>query len=281
MIAELRIAVEGGRVTELSAPPPLGAKVLAGRTGPTLVLVATAAGLLEGDRLGVTIRVGPGQHLSVRSVAAQLAHPCPHGGSTALEVIACVGPDASLDWWPEPLVVCAGADHVVRVRLDLAAGARARWVEEVVLGRSGEDPRTAALRSSLRVDVEQRPLLRDGLDTTLAGFDGPAVAGPARYLGAAVLAGPDRPPPEPAGPDGRGAVLGRSEQPGWLELAGPGHLARVLDTDPARGRAELAHRVGCREPASSTPPSARGATGATRPARRVRAAACDGANAEG
>ena len=236
MISELRVGVEGGRVTELSIPPPLGAKVLAGRTGPTLVLVATAAGLLEGDRLRVTVRVGADQHLTVRSVAAQLAHPCPGGDRTGLEVTACVGPGGSLDWWPEPLVVCAGAHHVGTVRLDLGAGAGGRWVEEIVLGRSGEDPGSATLRTSLRIDVAGRPLLRDGLDTTLPGFAGPAVAGASRYLGAAVVAGADRSAGHAVDPD---------EGPEWLELAGPGRLTRVLDVDCARGRSELARRIGC------------------------------------
>jgi urease accessory protein UreH len=58
--------VTGERVTHLSCSPPLAAKVL---PGPTLLLVGSAAGLLEGDRCAVRLRLGRRSRLMVRSTA--------------------------------------------------------------------------------------------------------------------------------------------------------------------------------------------------------------------
>ena len=98
------------------------------------MLVGTAASLVAGDRLSVRIDVGAGDRLSVRSVAAQLALPCPPGCSTAVAIDAEVGPGGRLDWWPEPLMAVAGARHRSSTVLRLAPGAAVRWVDELVLG---------------------------------------------------------------------------------------------------------------------------------------------------
>jgi urease accessory protein len=193
------------------------------------MLVGTAASLVAGDRLSVRIDVGPGDRLVVRSVAAQLVLPCPPGCSTALEVDVEVGAGGCLDWWPDPLVVSPGARHRSSTTLRLGAGAVVGWVDEVVLGGGGRDGGgargdPAELVTTLRADLEGRPLLRDGLDTTLPGWAGPAVLGDGRYVGSAAVLGPEPPPCLP---------------PPWAAQAGPGALARVVAADLA-GRDALA-----------------------------------------
>ena len=84
------------------------------------------------------------------------------------------------------------------------------------------------MTTTLRADLDGRPLLRDGLCTTLPGWCGPAVAGDARYLGTVALLGAVAPPGAP---------------PPWLPLAGPGALAREVAADPLAGRAALARIV--------------------------------------
>ena len=120
--------------------PPLTAKIRSGPDGPELLVVGSAASLLEGDELRITLVLGPRARLTVRTVAAQMAHPCPYGGSTAMHVTAAVGSGSRLVWWPEPTIVCGGGRHVATASVDLAAGATAVWVDELVLGRSGERP---------------------------------------------------------------------------------------------------------------------------------------------
>lgn len=226
MLARLDVAVDGDRVVKLSATPPLAAKVLAGTHGPELLLVGAAASLVEGDRLAVSLHLGPGARLSVRTAAATLAHPCPGGGSTTLDVHADLGPGASLAWLPEPLVACAGCRHTGRARVRLAAGAAAVWSETLALGRSGERPGDVAVR--LDVDHDGAPLLRDGLRAgpSVPAWDGPAVLDGARHLGSVALLG-RRPRAVPV----QGTVL---------LLAGEGALVRAAGADAASVERRLA-----------------------------------------
>lgn len=228
MRARLDVAVDGDRVTGLVATPPLAAKVLDGPHGPALVLVGAAASLVEGDRLAVSLRLGPGARLMVRTAAATLAHPCPGGGSTAFDVQAELGPGARLAWVPEPLVACAGCRHSGRARVRLAAGAAAVWSEAVALGRTGEAPGDVAVR--LDADLDGTPLLRDGLRAGRAasGWEGPAVLDGARHVGAVALLGRRAAGP----PGGPGLTV--------LPLAGEGVLVRTTGGDGATVERRLA-----------------------------------------
>jgi urease accessory protein len=232
----LRVRVEGGRLVELVAPPPVGAKAVRRPTGFEVTLVGTAASLLEGDRLAARVSLGPGECVRVRSVGAQLAFPCPRGGSTLAVLDVELAEGARLWWQPEPVVACAGSRHRSEVSARLAPTASAVLVEELVLGRSGEPAGEASVRTTTAVDVGGRPLWRDGLDTTLPGWSGPAVAGDARYLATVLLAGAPTVGAEgwPAG--GHDAARRGLGAPA-MALAGPGAVARWLDADPARGRA--------------------------------------------
>ena len=232
MIAELLVSVEAGRVVRLAASPPLAAKVLAGSAGPEVLVVGAAASLLEGDRLTVRLVLGPGASLTVRTVAATLAHPCPGGGTTSFAVDADLGPGAQLVWLGSPLVACAGCHHAGRARVRLAEGAAAVWSETTALGRCGEEPGRVAVR--LDADVVGAPLLRDGLRVgpPATGWSGPAVLDGARHVGSVALLGrrPPRPAPGEAGPGG--AVL--------LPLAGRGAVVRATAGDAATLERHLA-----------------------------------------
>ena len=222
MIAALEVGVDGGRVTRLAAEPPLAAKVLAGPLGPELVLVGAAASLLEGDRLSVSIRVGEGASLVVRTAAATLAHPCPGAGTTSYDVDVELAAGARLAWLPEPLVACAGCRHTGRSRLRLAEGAVAVWADSLALGRTGEQPGQVELR--LDADLAGKPLLRDGLRAgpQAPGWDGPAVLDRARHVGTLAILGED-------------AAID-----GGMALAGPGTLVRVMGAAAAGVAAALA-----------------------------------------
>jgi urease accessory protein len=211
----LEVAVARGRITHLSSSPPISAKVLA---GPTLLIVGSAAGLLEGDSVDIKVVLEPGCSLVVRTVAATLAHACWTGGETVLNAEVVAGEGARLAWLPEPLVAFAGCRHRSTARVDLADGAAAVWAETLALGRHGE----AAGDVEVRLDVDRagRPLLRDGLRSGPAAgaADGPAVLDGARHAGTVALLGLE------AGDDDDGIVMA---------LAGPGALARALATDAA------------------------------------------------
>jgi urease accessory protein len=222
----VEVTVHGTKIVTLASNPPIAAKVL---PGPVLLLVGSSAGLLEGDVVTVDLVLGPGAHLTVRSTAATLAHPCPGGRMTRSDVRASLGEGATLAWLPEPLVACAGCHHVSHSTLSLAAGAVAVWNEACALGRSGEEPG----RVETRLDAELcgRPLLRDALRVGpgAVGWRGPAGLGGARHVGSVHLLGR------------------RPSHPGLdcLDLAGPGATIRAVAPDGAtlEARLDIARRL--------------------------------------
>jgi urease accessory protein len=233
--AGLVVEVAEGRVRRLVVDPPLSVKLRRMRTPRAPVeiwLVGSAAALLEGDELSVQLDIGAGCRVVVRSVASQLAHPCPGSGWSTSCVRARVASGGSLSWAPEPVIVAAGARYRSRVDVDVAADGACTWRDEWILGRTGEDPDEIVVDGVVRIDVGGRPLVRDGVRSA-AGWRGPAVLGGARYLGALHVAN---------------AAFAPSAGDGWFSLAGPGHSFRVLADDPVVGRRRLEEaelEVGC------------------------------------
>jgi len=203
----IEVRVVGRSVVHLSTTPPVAAKIL---PGPVLVLVGSAAGLLEGDEVSVDIDLAPGAQLTVVTTAATLAHPCPGGGQTALRVDCRLGSGAVLAWLPEPLIGCAGCRHTSRSHLALAPGATAVWLETCTLGRSGEEPGWLVQR--IDVEIDGVALLREGLWVGGPGWASPAVLDLARHVASLHLLG-RRLVPEP---------------PGTMSLSGPGTTARLV-----------------------------------------------------
>lgn len=223
--------------------------------------VSSGAMVLEGDELTISLQLTDGARVTVTSMGAQLIHPCLEGGWATVAVEATLQGGSSLRWHPEPVIVSSSARYRSRVTLDCSDDATLRWTDELVLGRSGEDPTDLALDSTWRLDVAGRPRWRDGLATG-PGWTGPAVLGTARYVAAEVAVGPGGTDPLGTSPDGRsgcgapgGSAGSAPEVPrramadpdpfssGWLALAGGGFSRRTLAGDPAAGRRAL-HQVG-------------------------------------
>jgi urease accessory protein len=155
------------RVEVVARPGPGGRTVLpvvrasgqlaVRRTGPTTVhLVATAFGPLGGDDAEVVLVVEEGARLTVHSVAAAIALPAREGDRPSVQrVHATVG--GALELAPEPTVVAAGAHHRAELLAELADGATLTAVEQVLLGRAGEEP--GRWTGTTRVERAGRPLL--------------------------------------------------------------------------------------------------------------------------
>ncbi|WP_163554485.1 urease accessory protein UreD [Candidatus Frankia alpina] len=239
-LAELRSDVP--IVLRLTGVPPArtGAGVDA-EPLPTMTvhLVNGAAGPLAGDDLRLDISVGGGVRLVLRSVAATVALPGHGPGPSRLTVTAEVADGGELDFGPEPTVVADGADHRMITEIRLAATARLRLREEILLGRFGEP--TGSVLSTLRVDVAHAagtvPLLRQELllGPRVPGLRGPAQLGGARAVGSLLVAGP-----EWAGPGPQPAV---AEGVGRLPLTGPGYLVSALADDAVTLRRRLTAAV--------------------------------------
>lgn len=221
--------------------------VLLRQTGDARVhLVHGAGGPLGGDELGLDVRVGDGAALYVRSAGATIVQPGRAGGAARWDTTVTVGSGGTLDWGPEPTVVTDGAAFETALRIDLAAGARARVREIVVLGRHGCVG--GRYRGGVAVTLAGEPLLvhqtlLDGADPALTG---PGGLGGARAVGSLLITGAGGPTgPGAGGPDGACAQAG--EQPGvrwaWTSLAGdallllavgdPGPVITALDAAQA------------------------------------------------
>jgi urease accessory protein len=217
----VQATVAGRRVVSLRTAPPISAKVLA---GPTLLLVGSAAGLLEGDQIEIELSLEPGAQLVVRTVAATLAHACPGGGTTTFDVKVDAAQGASLAWLPQPLVAFAGCRHRSSARVRMQGDAAVVWAESLALGRHEEPSGDVEVR--LDVELDGRPLLRDAVR---AGPADKAAAGPAVLAGARHV--------------GSVALLGRRytlDDPAVMQLAGPGTLSRALAGDAASLERQLA-----------------------------------------
>ncbi|OJF11407.1 urease accessory protein UreD [Couchioplanes caeruleus] len=236
MRAEASIVAEadgrgGTRLTTLRGESPLLPRRTGSRAGPgaTVHLVGGAAGPLCGDDLRLTITVGPGASLSVRSVAAQLALPGRAGTPPSrLVVSATVAAGGALLWAPEPLIAAAGCHHLAITDVTVDEGGTLAWRDDLVCGRHAEE--SGDVRADVTVRYAGRTLHRHELAVgpSAPGWSGAAVLGGARAVGTLILAGPGLPAVALLGGD---AVL--------MPMAGPGRLASAVGRDIREVRAAL------------------------------------------
>lgn len=159
MRTEVRIVASATALPEIHASGGLSAR----RTAPhTVHLIGTAATPLGGDELDITIVVGPGARLTVRSVAATIALPSAATPSSMAQWRFQVDSGGDLDFDPEPTIIAGGAHHHTVTSVRLAPDARLRLRERVQIGRSGED--TGGWRGDLIADLGEMPLLRHRLE---------------------------------------------------------------------------------------------------------------------
>lgn len=121
-------------------------------SGPDWVrvaLVAEGALLLAGDRVTVSVDVGPGVRLTVIEPSGVVAYSM-RGRNAAWNVDIYQRSGSSLVWEGQPFVVAAGAVVDRRTSVDLDAGARLLLRETLVLGRTGEPAGTVRTRSEVR-----------------------------------------------------------------------------------------------------------------------------------
>jgi urease accessory protein len=239
------VAGAGGRtrLPVLSSQVPLVLR----RTPEAVYVVGGAAGPIGGDELALRISVGAGAFLRVRTAAASIALPGPDGLESVLRVSVDVAAGARLEYLPEPVVVSAGARHATIIRATLAEGASLLLRDEVLLGRHGEAG--GASRTELRVTYAGRPLLRQSLE--VSGGDladlGPAVLAGHRGVGTLLHVDPALDAHSVGASDPPGVVADRTTvaavagQPtvAVMALAGPGILVTALADDAVTLRRNL------------------------------------------
>lgn len=189
--ASARIAVErrGDRseVVDRRAQAPLSVR----RCGDRVLIASSAAMPVGGDELALVIDVGRAARADIGSVAAGMAWPGVGGAASTMVTTATVAAGGRLDLWLEPTISVVGSRHEMTTRVQMDPTASARVVEEIVLGRSGEE--SGDLTLSMRIERGGRALVhhheRFGPDAIGAGSS--VGVGGARHVLSAVLVGVD------------------------------------------------------------------------------------------
>lgn len=134
--------------------------------------------------------MGPGAALVLRSVAATLVLPGPHGTPSRSETTVRVAASGVFVWLPGPVIATQGCHHYSVTHVTLEPGARLLLREELLLDRYGEEP--GAIRQRLRVCLGNRPIHDQeiAVGPSATGWDGPAVTGGRRALGSLLIVDP-------------------------------------------------------------------------------------------
>jgi urease accessory protein len=187
-------------------------------------LAGTRASLIAGDDLELQIQVGAGAKLEVVEVAALVLHDT-RGGSAAMRTRIELGPEATLVWLGEPIVVAKGCRAVRTTEASLGAASRLLLGERVVLGRAHELP--GALLNRQRIVQAGQVVVDECLDTAdLVAVSSPVVAGPsARMLAALMMLGE-------RAPDGRDVMQLHLEGSMWRAV-GASHMVTSAMTSLA------------------------------------------------
>lgn len=198
MRTELRITATAGSLPQIHAVGGLAARRTSSADSiDTVHLIGTAATPLGGDTLEITISVGAGARLRVRSVAATIALPGRETRKSFAHWHFEVAAGGELDFDPEPTVVAGGAEHDTLTTVSLEPGARLRLRERVQIGRIGEDH--GWWSGELTADVGDTPLLRHRLELGADAVTDDRLSGP-RAL-ESVLTYPDERKAESTGMD--------------------------------------------------------------------------------
>ena len=185
--ARIRVERRNGRdeVVDRASEAPLSVR----RCGDRVLIASSAAAPVGGDRLDLSVVVGPGACADVGSVAATMVWPGADGASSMLSTTCDVAAGGSLRWRSEPTVSVVGSVHRSETLVRLVGDARCVLVEEIVLGRTGEPP--GRLDTEIRVERDGRALVhhRELYGPDVPGTLSSVSVGSARHVLTAVLVG--------------------------------------------------------------------------------------------
>jgi urease accessory protein len=212
------------RPTHPAGAEPMPCWFRAGPAPARVSLAAGAGGPVGGDQLSLDVDVGPGATLILRAVAATVLLPGPHGRPSSSRVTVRVADGGTLVWLPGPAIAARRCDHQVSTHITLGSGARLLVREELILGRSGEQP--GSVRQRLRVLAGDLPVLDQEirLGPRAPGWEGSAVTGGRRAAGSLLLV-------DPAQGTAAADVFGADADAVVLPLSDTGTLITALAAD--------------------------------------------------
>jgi urease accessory protein len=226
---------------------------------PLAVLLTTSGGLVAGDRLAVSTRVGDGAAAHVTAAAAEKIYRST-GATTAVTQHLQAGEGAWLEYLPPETILFDGARLRRETRIELAPGAGFLGGGILVFGRQARGERLTHGLVNERWEVWRDDALIWGDALHLEGDIAATIADPACFAGAAACATLILAPP--ANPniflDNARAVQARSAVAGFqagVTIVGGLLVARWLGQDALplrRAYADLACHL--RQAAMGLPP---------------------------
>jgi len=161
----------------------------------TVFLQSPTGGVAQGDRHDVTIRAEADAVAHVSTQSSTKVQSMDHNYAAA-DATLSVGPDAHLDYVPEPTILHADARYCRETTLTLSPGATAVVSDVVVPGRLARDERFEFERylSRVRVEGPDGLLFTDATHLTPADADptAPGVLGEFTVYGTAFVVAPER-----------------------------------------------------------------------------------------
>ncbi|QQP87706.1 urease accessory protein UreD [Skermanella sp. TT6] len=162
---------------------------------PVATLVTTSGGLVGGDRLDVSVEVGPGASALVTTQAAEKIYRST-GADVHVSTGVTVGPEGWLEWLPQEAILFDGARLRRATTVHLEASSRLMAGELLVFGRiaSGERFTRGLARDAWEVRRDGRLAWADALHLdgdVRNALDHPACFGGAAAYGTILYAAPD------------------------------------------------------------------------------------------
>jgi urease accessory protein len=129
-------------------------------------IVSPSGGVLQGDRLEISIEVGAGARLRLDTPSAMRLYRMPDGGAEQ-QIHLTVEAGGHLEYLPDPAIPFAGADFVSRTHVRIGDGATLILAEAVTAGRAarGEVHQFRRFESVVEVSRLDGPVL--ARDTTI------------------------------------------------------------------------------------------------------------------
>lgn len=157
------------------------------------VLINTAGGLTDGDRLATRVTWGAASTAMVSSQAAERVYRC-RAGAAQVSATLRAADDALAIWLPQETILFDGGRLRRHTEVDLSPRARMLACESLVFGRHamGESVRAGAVFDAWRVRCGGRLVFADTLrlhGDIAENLQRPAVAAGARALASVIYAG--------------------------------------------------------------------------------------------
>lgn len=184
------------RLTELYQANPC--RILLPRRpggGVEAVLLNTAGGITDGDRLDYTITARRGAQVTATTQAAEKVYRS-RGGDSHVRCHLALSGGAILDWLPQETILFEGGALARQTQIEMDGGSRLLAMDWLLLGRlaSGERLDHAAIRDRWRLRRDGRLIWAD--DFRLRGnieslLQRPSLLAGARALATLIYAAPD------------------------------------------------------------------------------------------